>query len=170
MKYIILIVSTVALVSCQKGIEKLQSEPYDCVFEQIDEDMDGAIDDYERSLMEGCTESKLTSKESIEANIIGEWELFGFGHGWSHSISQPCGYITISEEELVLDFHNDQIDTVTTYAWEVEEIMLHGRPEFRLSTDVLSFGALDLNQFCDDYMYRDHTPLDGLMYLYKRVK
>ena len=62
------------LIACQKEDDtETTTAPYDCIFEQIDEDMDGLIDETERSIMDDCLTNRITVKEDIEANLIGEW-------------------------------------------------------------------------------------------------
>lgn len=158
----------VGLISCDKPLEENKSLGNDCTFEQIDEDMDGLIDDNERSIMDDCMANELTSVSEIEQNLIGEWQLVGHGEGWVPLVSQPCAYITITEESLVLDFKNSTVDTVTTHTWEIEQDAL-GSLYFYLQTSD-SKAALFINQFCDEYMYGDATPLDGNMHLYQKVK
>ncbi len=145
--------------------------PYNCTFEQIDEDMDGLIDNYERTIMNGCTNNALTSKTDIEKNLIGEWELIGHGEGWVPKVSQPCGYLIIEEEELTLQFTSGYVDTVMTHSWEIEEIQRNQGTLFSLNLLSDHFvHQLYINQFCDEYMYGDGTPSDGNMYLYQKVK
>ena len=42
---------------------------------------DGDITEDERALMTECDQNSLISQAEIENNLIGEWELVGFGHG-----------------------------------------------------------------------------------------
>ena len=141
----------------------------DCVFEQIDENNDGLIDDTERSVMNDCTENNFTSISEIKNNIIGEWELVGYGHGWVPYPSQPCAHITVKEEELIFEFTNQSKDTITTYEWEIEEVFWSGGQYFRLNTLPEYVDGLYITYFCEKYMYGDGTPSDGNMYLYEKV-
>ena len=155
----------------QEKDEQTIMENYDCTFEQNDEDMDGLIDENERAIMIECQENALTSKAAIENNLIGEWELIGHGEGWVPRISQPCGYLTISMDELVFEFTNAWTDTITTHAWEIEKIeFLSGFSFFRLNIESSDFDKLFINQFCDEYIFGDATPSDGNMHLFKKVK
>ena len=140
---------------------------YDCEFVQNDDDMDGLIDDNESAIMQDCYDNRFTSKSEIEANLIGEWELIGHGQGWVPTISQPCGFITITEDNLYFEFENSTIDTATVHTWEV-----NSAPSgiFTLELDPISnLDALFLYVFCDEYMYGDATPVDGNMYLFQKV-
>lgn len=140
----------------------------DCEFEQNDEKMEGKIDDNERKIMDECLKNAFTSKESIEKNLIGKWELVGFGHGWLPTISQPCSSITVTENKLVLKFINSSVDTVSTHSWEV--VAAKNDEYFSLKTSPQLVGGISICVFCEDYMYCDATPFDGNMYLYKKVK
>lgn len=158
----------ISIISCDKPISESGSMGNACVFEQVDEDMDGLIDDSERAIMDECMSNELTSISDIEQNLIGEWELVGHGEGWVPKISQPCAYLTISSESLTLDFHNSYTDTITNHTWEVEQDALGSIYFYLKTSDAKS--ALFINQFCEDYMYGDATPLDGNMHLYQKVK
>ena len=71
------------------------TEPYDCVFEQIDENMDGKIDEEEAAIMKICRDYPLSSIQEIENNLIGQWKLIGHGEGWVPQVSEPCALIDI---------------------------------------------------------------------------
>ncbi len=169
---LLLIVATVlCLFSCAKQESNLS--PFnDCIFVQDDNTTDGLIDETERALMDDCRENKLTNSIDIRNNLIGEWALVGHGEGWIISVTQPCIYLTISENELIFDFENKYLDTITAHTWEIETIDTNNpsNPTFhRLSTTPNLSAGVGLNIFCDRYMYGDATPLDGNMYLFEKV-
>lgn len=155
---LILLLFTFALPSCHDA----------CEFEQNDEKMEGKTDDNERKIMDGCHENAFTSKESIEKNLIGKWELVGFAHGWLPTISQPCSSINISENKLVLKFKNSSVDTVSTHSWEV--VATKDNESFYLNITPTLVSDLSIAVFCENYMYCDGTFADRNMYLYKKVK
>ncbi len=165
LKYFLFVMIALA-VSCSndKEITVLLD---DCVFEQIDENMDGLIDPTERTIMQLCRDNLLVTKREVEENLIGEWELVGFGTGWFSTLSQPCGFIEISENDLTFHFTDSQIDTVVTSQWAILEF--NGQAQFQLETDVNLYSINFINQFCRDYMFVDATPSDGNMYLYEKV-
>lgn len=166
----ILLLFMMVLISCNKNEdEEINENSYDCIFEQNDNDMDGMIDESERMIMNECMENSLSSKNSIENNLIGEWELIGHGEGWIPSKSQPCGYIIISEDELTFEFRDNNTNIVSTHQWEVEEVNWNGSQNFRLNILPESVEGLSIGQFCENYIYGDATPRDGNMYLYKKV-
>lgn len=143
----------------------------DCSFEQIDERMEGRIDETERAIMEDCRTNSLTSKSDVENNLIGEWELIGHGEGWVPKISQPCGYVVITKDQLTLAFTNSYVDTVTRHLWEVEEVIDGYRDQlFKLKVTPSDGQSISMDYFCEEYMFADATPLDGNMYLFKKVK
>ncbi len=159
------------LMSCNTNEDKeIIDNSLDCFFVQNDDNMDGLIDDTERMIMNECMGNSLPSKSGIESNLIGEWELTGHGEGWLPTISQPCGYIIISEDELIFEFKNEYTDTISTHLWEIEEVNWSGGQYFRLNVIPEDVEGLFINQFCENYMYGDGTPSDGNMYLYRKVK
>lgn len=173
MKYfkspISLILLITLIISCNKE-DGNNSNKWDCVFEQIDDNLDGLIDDTERMIMNTCRANALSSKSSIESNLIGEWELIGHGEGWVPFISQPCGYIKISEAELTFEFRNENTDTFSQHQWEIEELNSNGNTYFRLNILPEFVEGLSISQFCESYMFGDATPSDGNMYLYRKVE
>ncbi len=155
---------------CEKTDANPGAIPYDCEFVQNDADRDGIIDEDERAKMEACAENAFTSKEEVESNLVGEWELVGHGEGWLPVISQPCGYILISETELTFQYQDATIDTIYQLEWIIEESDWQGRTSFALKIPSGNPVGLSAGKFCKQYMYADATPRDGNMYLYKKVK
>ena len=165
-------IPSLIFLSCKK--DKMEegntnnTSNYDCEFFQNDSDMDGLIDDNERAIMEDCYDNRYFSKSEIEENIIGEWELIGHGEGWDPSMSQPCGYLTVTEEEIVLQYEDSNSDTTTIHTWE---IVSAPSGIFTLIADPLpALSPLKIYVFCEEYMYGDATPGDGNMYLFQKVK
>ncbi len=165
---IILALITPLLSSCNKD-DNEKNVNKNCVFVQNDDDRDGIIDETERMIMNDCIANSLSSKSTIQNNLIGIWELIGHGEGWIPTKSQPCGYIEISDNELTFEFKNAHIDTVTTHLWEIEEVNWPGGQYYRLKIAPEYVEGLFITQFCDDYMFGDATPSDGNMYLYKKI-
>ena len=101
-KFVTVLVLVITMsISCNKNKDNgIIENSHDCDFVQDDDNLDALIDDTERMLMKECKENSLTFKSDIELNLIGEWELTGFGGGWIPTNSKPCGLIIISEDEL----------------------------------------------------------------------
>lgn len=158
------------LLSCSYESDNRSDKLTDCVFEQHDENMDGLIDETERIIMDECMDNRLSSKSSIEFNLIGEWCLIGHGEGWVPSKSQPCAYIEISSEELTLQFQNEFTDTTITTSWEIEEINSDLFNYFKLNIESEFHNGLWITNFCEQFMFGDATPSDGTMYLYEKVQ
>ncbi len=166
----LLIISNLNL-SCKSDDdgEPTPEEIIECVFVQNDADQDGLIDATERSIMDECSANALSTKSEIENNLIGEWLLIGHGEGWIPIYSQPCGYITITADELVYEIEDGQGKRTETYSWTIEERAgPNGTYNFLSLSD--DYYNLFINEFCTDYMYGDATPSDGNMYLFEKVK
>lgn len=173
MKQIALIITSFVIlsiiISCNEDeIDKTQ-DGTDCVFEQIDENMDGLIDDSERLIMEECMTNSLSSKSSIKTNLIGTWRIIGHGEGWLPTISQPCANIIFSPDELTFEFQNEFTDTVRTYRWDIEQVNSGMSNYFKLTIDSEYQEGLWITNFCENYMYGDATASDGNMYLYEKI-
>lgn len=163
--FILCLIVSLLTISCKKDTDSPLKKS-NCPFVQNDEDMEGLIDDEERALLNQCKENKLTSKSDIETHLIGEWELIGYGAGSFSSVSQPCSYITITENELVFEFKNEYMDTLTTHTWEVTE---NGSGHFSLEFVPNNKVRVFINIFCSEYMYGNGTPIDSNMHLYQKV-
>ena len=166
--FVVTILLLTLLGSCSDDHEA--SGKNDCKFEQNDDDMDGRIDETEISIMRTCDEEALTSINEIKSNLIGEWELIGHGEGWIPTISQPCGYVTFTEDEFEFEYRDAYTDTLVMQSWDIEEVNWIGGTYYRLKTDPGYFHALSATQFCSKYFYGDATPADGNMFLYEKVK
>ena len=156
--------------ACNKTDTNPDVIPYDCEFVQNDADRDGLIDEDERAKMVECSANAFTSKEEIENNLIGEWELIGHGEGWVSTISKPCGYIIFSEKELTYEYKDANIDTTYQLEWTIKE--LNGARGTSFGLEIVSGNPIGLvgGNFCEKYIFSDSTPFDGNMYLYEKVK
>lgn len=162
-KFYIIIIA-LCLIGCKKT-EILSSESTNCPFVQDDDTEDGLIDEDERQIMEDCLAARITDLQLLEENLIGSWDLVGHGEGWFPNISEPCSSLEITEDELILTFQNTWIDTTSVHSWSFVD-GFGGNLKLEL-TPVGAVG-LSFDVLCENYMYFDHTPLDGNMYLYKR--
>jgi len=165
-----LLIGSLFIIGCDDEMDNTSTTSYDCTFIQDNSTEDGFIDDTERSIMMDCFQNKFTDKDLLDDHLIGEWELIGHGEGWIPTISKPCSYITISDDELVFEFTSAYIDTITTHTWNTEEVSTPSFNYLRLNIEPNLPEWLGLSIFCDEYMYGDATPLDGNMYLYEKVK
>ncbi len=152
------------LIGCKKS-ESISSLEINCPFVQDDDTEDGRIDDAERKIMEDCFASRITNQVLLVENLIGTWDLIGHGEGWVTNVSQPCASIEITSDEAFLTFANEWIDTSSVHSWS----LIPGfAGDFLLELDPPSAIGLSLNVHCENYMYLDHTPADGNMYLFGR--
>lgn len=133
---------------------------------------DGDITEDERALMTECDQNSLISQAEIENNLIGEWELVGFGYGGVGS-NVPCPRISML-------FSSDKVTTisdgeVSTSDWKIEEVQTANGTfccySLVLFPQLINNGfALDINTFCQQYMYADEYGRHGNMYLFEKVR
>lgn len=145
-------------------------EKEDCEFVQIDENEDGYIDDSERAIMNSCDDNSFETLAELEENLIGEWELVGYGNWWGWYKSNPCSYIVVEKDELLFQYSNEHIDTIITFKWHIDEHESFGTKKFELILEPEIWPRPTIRHFCLDYMYDDTTPFDGVMHLYHKVK
>ena len=165
----LLVAALSILSSCNK--KPVDCENQGCSFEKNDNGKAGIVDATERALMNECSENEFTSKSEIENNLIGEWELIGFGDGYNHSRteSQPCANVTIRAEELTFYYSRTCRDTATVHSWELEEVNGAARTFFRLITFPQARG-LYMTHFSPKYMYINAIIDDSEMHLYRKVE
>lgn len=155
------------LVCCKKTDNELieTTNTQECIFEEKPENMDGLIDNTEKTLMNECIEQALTTRQGIQENLIGEWKLIGFAAGSCCANStMPCGYITVMENELTFEYRYFDTDTITTHTWEVQEINNRNTVTISPYSHKLNFTTI-----CPQYLFGDGTPVDANMFLYQKV-
>ena len=158
------------IISCDRKVEGTELQPLGCIFDQDDSKMEGLIDETERAIMDACINYTWSSEEALQNNLIGEWELIGHGEGWVPTISQPCAYIVINENDLIFSISNSYLDTTIVYSWSLQLQSGIGLIPYTLSLNPTPIEGLQINHFCENYMFGDGTPADGNMYLYEKVK
>jgi len=160
---------TTELVPISEVDETDEGYVFDCTFVEDTATAEGWFNEFEATTIEECNANQLTSKEDIEQNLIGEWELVGQASGWAIPVNMPCAHIKIEKEELVFTFKNAQIDTVTKHTWKIEEDTRFNEKVYQLTVEPLTYG-LEIHSFCSNFMYYDYIPLDGDMVLYEKKK
>ncbi len=162
---VLMITATFLLISCDKN-DDTSTDNYDCTFVQNDEAKDGLIDENEKQIMLDCIDSAIESKTQLEENIIGAWELVGFGHGWIGSISQPCSLLEFEEDgTLTLQYTNQYIDTTTMHTWEI----VSNPDRFTLQITPQPVEYIFISYVCPNYMFGNGTFSDGNMHLYEKM-
>ncbi len=156
------------LLSCDKDSPEIGA--YDCVFVQDDSTQDGFIDETERRIMDECLDNAFTDLNEIKDNLIGEWELIGHGEGWFPNVSEPCGYLWIMENELVIQYADAFVDSTYTVNWDIRQSPHTIETRFEFVTTPVSPFSIYINTFCEKYMYGDATPVDGNMYLLEKIR
>jgi len=169
--FILSVLCAIAFTSCDKLTKEDKIiEVYDCEFQQVDENMDGYIDDQEQEMIQLCDENAFDSKEEIKDNLVGHWILVGHGEGARPNLSQPCAYIIVKTDELTFKFESGTIDVMITTSWDVNEIETSSATFFRLNTGDEYIEGLNISQFCEEYIYAGGIIFDANMYLYKKIK
>lgn len=137
-----------------------------CSFVQNDEDMDGVLDDNERSLWNQCIEEKIEGRAEIRAALIGEWELIGHAEGWIPTLSQPCGKLSITNEEVSLEFHSFHTDTTVTFPFELNE----DEDWFLIDAPELIEWLLPFSSVSDQLLVGPENVDDATIFIYEKVE
>ena len=146
------------------------NENYTCIIDVDNDRIYGKVDDEEWRIMEECGDNLLTTTEDIKNSLIGAWGLVGYGLGRGSTASQPCEYFIVDSD--VLSFHqvNENTDTITVHQWEIEEMVEGGHTYFKINLIPEARNGLSIvDHFCENYMFGNHVPRDGSMYIYKKL-
>ena len=135
-----------------------------------DINQDGLIDKMESTIMNECFENSLTSKTDIENNLIGKWNLIGYGQTLFQDNPQPN--ITLNLNDSIIVFENQTANIVDTLQWEIEEISTGNKQSFLLKTEG-NYIELGIQVFCKNYMYLQTLALNstiGYTYIYEKIE
>ena len=119
--------------------------------------------------LEDCQQAAYTEVDQIEKNLIGEWQLIGFGCGECVPSSvRPEATLVFTENKGTLDLKYGEEDTLLEFSWSIE-LFNAGTEDigFRLKTEPAHF-ALDMDVYCENYMYFNDTIIDGLFLFYEK--
>jgi len=159
-----LIVPNDMINNCNTSVDTLPELFANCPFSE-NNNSDGFIDNDEYEIMQFCLSNRIKTIEELASSIIGEWELVGHGEGWFPSVSQPCGNIVFSDTNLIVEFKDEFLDTMTTHSWTI----IDGEyPSLELTPP--NYYGSGLDNISNEYMFSDDTPLDGNMYMYQKKK
>lgn len=130
---------------------------------------DSEIDATERMLIDDCSQNQISTKQEIASNLIGDWELIGYGSFWPSTRSMPKIFMKITVDELIFDFEDDNNNVTSKHDWDILEDTISGIIVYRLGLEPMSIEPMGINSFCADYMYGDATPVDGNLYILEKV-
>lgn len=139
-----------------------------CEFVQVDENMDGLLDEEEKILWQECIDNKFSDNDQIRNNLIGNWELVGYMAGWLPRISQPCSRIRITEEEVSMDYHSFSIDTTITFPFELDN-----SDPFKFVFDIPNEDLnwiLPITAVSEDLMVGPEGWIDADLHIYRKVE
>jgi hypothetical protein len=121
------------------------------------------------TIVQECTDSKLESASAISSNLIGEWNLIGYGCGFcANHDNNPVSSLEFDQEQGKIYYQDLYLDTMIQFDWSIQKgTTIFGENTFVLETEP-SFYVLQFELFCKDYISFDHTPVDGPMYLFKK--
>lgn len=122
-----------------------------------------------------CQEETKTSPSEITALLLGEWDLRAYGCGFCIPHNPPMANVSFNENRGILTFEEDpalagqQGTLVLDFTWELEEQDNGlGSVSIVLRTSPSHYALNGLSFFCDDYMFYDHRPVDGHLFLYEK--
>jgi len=125
------------------------------------------VSEEERKIMNMCDSNSLDSVEEIKNNLIGTWEIMGYGCGFCAPHDAPFSHIEFSATSGKLIYERETEETELDFIWNVVLTTSPGAPGLLLTTDP-PHHSLVVDHFCADYMYFDHTSFDGAMYIYQK--
>lgn len=116
-------------------------------------------------ILQRCAQDTYTIEAKIASKLSGEWTLIAYGCGFCAPIeNEPNIKLSFNSTSGTASVNNEIIN----FTWTIEKTTdIFGEPSFGLITEPAHW-ALQMQYFCDDYMYFDQRPVDGIMLLYKK--
>ena len=120
-------------------------------------------------IRENCRAEAYSDSLQIAENLVGNWELVGYGCGFCIPHDPPMAELTLGKNTGVLELTNyGEADTLHTFQWELERYNIGTESVgFRFRATPSQF-TLHMRNFCKDYMFFDDSPVDGLFMLYEK--
>lgn len=153
--YLISLITILLLSQCNKDLTSPE-----CILSQEDA----------FTALENCRADVIPEASNIADNLIGEWKLVGYGCGFCGPHTPPEAYIALTETKGILTFKDDfDGDTLLTFDWRLEQITntLEEKATYRFKTEPSHY-ALNMDIFCDAFMFFDERPFDGSLFLYQK--
>ena len=120
-------------------------------------------------IITNCNGSEITSKEDIENNLIGDWQLIGISTGWVHQFEKSNISLRIDENSIV--FNDVDRGEVIESNWNLIFVEVNSIQYYYLETSEESLRyILGMQTFCDQFMYGNGRVSDGATYVYHKVK
>ncbi len=119
-------------------------------------------------MMRTCRESEFLSREEIENNLIGDWQLIGIRSGWVNEFEKKDIRLKIDAEKIVL---NDRTTgEIFETDWELKFVEVNSYQYHYLETDEDGFNnRLGMETFCEEMMYGTGRVDDADIYVYYKV-
>ncbi len=129
------------------------------------------ISEKEQEVMLNCFESRISNQDDIKKLILGKWTLAGYACGFCAPHTTPSAKLEFKGSTGILEFEDDFEGKIEIkFSWKLELIEdFNGNKGYKLITNPFHY-ALPVNQFCESYMYFNHTPVDGHMFIYRKDK
>jgi len=120
--------------------------------------------------MNECRDGVIPEASNISNNLVGEWKLVGYGCGFCVPHTPPEAYMILNETKGILMLKDDfDGDTLVTFNWRLEQITntLEEKATYRFKTEPFHY-ALNMDIFCEEFMFFDERPFDGSLFLYQK--
>ncbi|MEO0337644.1 MAG: hypothetical protein AAF242_00375 [Bacteroidota bacterium] len=121
----------------------------------------------EREIMDDCQDNTLNSVDEISNNLAGEWCLIGYACGFCAPHDPPSATITFTGPTGVLTYEDDWETTTLDFTWGIRPDTTSQGIQYSLETEPFH-NALNLTNFCEDYMFYNRTFQDGTMFIYQK--
>ena len=156
-KYHSLIFLLISLFFCQCNKE---ASTTDCILSQ----------EATFAALNSCRDNILPEASEIAANLVGDWKLVGYGCGFCVPHDPPEATLTLTETRGLLAYRDDfDGDTLLAFDWRLEQITntLEEKATYRFKTEPNHY-ALNMDIFCNEFMFFDERPFDGQLMLYQK--
>ena len=167
-QFIFLTLLVFTIISCSKEEMITNIVNYECQESELVSST--AIDTEESQMMMECDNNAVTAKEDILEVLSGTWELVGYAGGWNQPSGYTCIVLSFDGNKLERRTINDDEDITKDYTWELEPYEFNNEVNYSIKIIDGDISYFSMNKFSDNYMYFNHTPVDGDCEIYSPVK
>ncbi len=139
-----------------------------CNDEKLKLEDDISTSEKEADIMNDCIDNALSSIDEIAINVVGEWCLVGYACGFCAPHDPPVATVTFTGTTGLLSYEDDWETTRLDFSWKIQvDTTSQGDAYYYMETKPFH-NALNLSNFCEDYMFYNRTFADGTMFIYQK--
>jgi len=135
--------------------------------DQIIDNGNNRISAEEQQLLDACSAALLVDSLSIAENLVGSWNLVGYGCGGCVPTTEVNVALTFTDTSGVAAYQDDVFGETIGFTWDIQRALYGTDTIFVLVTEP-ERAYTYMSFFCEGFMYRNGVANDGAMFLYQK--